>query len=229
MKNYQYEYPRPALTTDSVIFGYDGKELNVLLVERQNEPYQNQWSLPGGYVHETENTLACAQRILLEKTGLKKTYIEQLYTFSDTNRDPRGWTISVAYFALLNPSDFDLKKGRNTNDVRWWNWTEIPKLAFDHKQILDIGIKRLKAKLTYQPIGFELLNTYFSMRDLQLLYECILEHSLDKRNFRKKLLKTELLILKKNQKKKNKNDPDLFRFDKTRYKKLEKEGFLFEI
>ena len=227
--NHQYEYPRPALTADCLIFGYNGASLNILLVKRANEPFKDYWALPGGFVHQTEETDACAKRILKEKTGLQKIFIEQLYTFSDPQRDPRGWTISVAYFALINPKQFEIETGRNTTEVQWWQWRELPTLAFDHKEIIKLGIERLKGKVTYQPIGFELVDSYFSFRSLQHLYELILEKKIDKRNFRKKILKTGLLIPKKNQVKKHKNEPDLFRFDKRQYQVLEKTGFQFSV
>lgn len=226
---YNYNFPRPSLTTDCLIFGYNGQSLKLLLVQRASEPFKNKWSLPGGFVKVTETTEQCAQRILLEKTGLQKVFIEQLFTFSEPNRDPRGWTVSVAYYALINSTQVETKIGRNTTDVQWFDWNELPSLAFDHKKIVKMGINRLKGKVTYQPVGFELLDQYFSLRSLQQLYENILENKIDKRNFRKKILKTELLIPKKNQVKQNKNEPDLYRFDKKKYKSLEQTGFQFSI
>jgi len=227
--NYTYKFPRPSLTADCVIFGYDGNQMNLLLVKRNEMPFKGAWSLPGGFVGENEDAETAAKRVLFAKTGLERNFIEQLYTFSEPNRDPRGWVVSTAYFALINPQNILLEAGGNTDEVAWHVWSEIPDLAFDHHKILEMAVTRLKGKLAYQPIGFELLDTFFSLRQLQLLYETILETTIDKRNFRKKILKTNLLEEKKNQIKQSKNDPTLYRFDKTEYEILEKTGFQFSI
>jgi len=227
--NYTYNYPRPALTADCVIFGYDGDTMKLLLVKRNETPFRGKWSLPGGFVGENEDAETAAKRVLFEKTGLERNFIEQLYTFSQPDRDPRGWVVSTAYFALINPKKILLEAGGNTDAVSWHAWNKIPPLAFDHKHILQTAITRLKGKISYQPIGFELLDNYFSLRQLQSLYETILETELDKRNFRKKILKTNLLEEMKNQVKKSKNDPTLYRFDKKQYEALEQTGFQFSI
>lgn len=227
--DFKYKFARPALTADCLLFGYDGNSINILLVKRANEPFKDVWALPGGFVNEDEDSKSCALRTLQEKTGLSNIFIEQLYTFSHPNRDPRGWTVSVAYFALVNPKRFALEAGRNTTDIQWVPWKKKQELAFDHQEIIATGIQRLKGKISYQPIGFELMNDYFSLRELKKLYEIILGKDIDKRNFRKKILKTGLLVRKENQVKKHKNEPDLYRFDKEQYAVLEKTGFQFSI
>ncbi len=233
MKNkskYQYEYQRPALTADCVIFGFDGGELKLLLIERENEPFKNKWALPGGFVYIDETTEACARRILLEKSGIRNVYIEQLYTFSEVERDPRERIISVAYYALVNKHQYELIAGRDTLKAEWFEVSKLPKLAFDHNNIVNTAIQRLKGKVTYQPIGFELLDEKFTLTQLQTLYESILGLPIDKRNFRKKIAGMGLLE-QLNEKEKNvaHKAARFYKFDKKIYKELTRKGFHFEI
>jgi len=153
-----YKYPRPAVTTDSVIFGFDESDLKILLIKRGIEPYKNSWALPGGFVRETESADDGAKRELKEETGLENIYIEQLYTFSKPDRDPRGRVISIAYFALVKLSDYSPKGGTDASEAKWFSVNDIPNLAFDHEKIIHTALSRLKGKIRYQPIGFELLN-----------------------------------------------------------------------
>ena len=229
-KKYCYDYPRPALTTDCIIFGFDEVELKVLLIERGIEPFKGQWAFPGGFVHMDETTEEGAKRELLEETGLKDVFIEQLYTFSDIHRDPRGRTVSVAYYSLVNLNEHDAIAGDDAAKAQWFSVKDIPALAFDHEQIFRMAMYRLKGKIRYQPIGFELLPEKFTLRDLQHLYEVILEIKLDKRNFRKKIQKMDLLIeLDEKQTNVAHKAAKLHKFNKTKYKELSKKGFNFEI
>ncbi|MEO6304222.1 MAG: NUDIX domain-containing protein [Bacteroidia bacterium] len=227
---YQYEFPRPALATDCVIFGFDGGELKLLLLEREKEPFKNKWALPGGFVFEDETTEIAAKRILTEKAGVKNMFIEQLYTFSEVDRDPRERIISVAYFALVNKHQYTLMAGRDTVTAEWFELSSLPKLAFDHGKIVKTAIQRLKGKVSYQPIGFELLDEKFTLTQLQSLYEAILETPIDKRNFRKKILGMGFLKAL-NEKEKNvaRKAARYYSFDKKTYKELTQKGFHFEL
>jgi 8-oxo-dGTP diphosphatase len=227
---YYYEYERPALATDCVIFGFDGGELKLLLLEREREPFKNKWALPGGFVFMNETTGACAKRILLEKAGIKNMFMEQLYTFSDLERDPRERVVSVTYFALVNKHQYEISAGRDTTKAEWFEISKLPKLAFDHSKILNLAIQRLKGKVSYQPIGFELLNEKFTLTQLQIVYEAILGEVIDKRNFRKKILSMGLLE-QLNEKEKNvaRKAAHYYRFDKKAYKALMQKGFHFEL
>jgi 8-oxo-dGTP diphosphatase len=229
-EKYCYDYPRPALTTDCIIFGFDGNMLNVLLIERKNEPYKGYWAFPGGFVNMDEDTETGAKRELYEETGLEDVYIEQLYTFSDTDRDPRGRVISVTYFALVRSNMYSPVASDDAKSTQWFPIHQLPSLAFDHEKIFETAFSRLKNKIRYQPVGFELLNKQFTFPELQRLYEVILDIQIDRRNFRKKMLNTGLLIPMDN---KQPNVPHkaarYFRFDSEKYQELSKDGFDFRI
>ena len=229
-KKYTYEYPRPALASDCVIFGFDGGSLKLLLTEREKEPFKNKWALPGGFVHMDETTDDCAERILKEKAGIKNVFVEQLYTFSDPDRDPRERVVSVSYFALVNKHQYELVAGRDTLKAEWFELADLPKLAFDHSKIVKMAILRLKGKVSYQPIGFELLNEKFTLSQLQALYEAILETPVDKRNFRKKIMSLGILkALDEKEKNVARKAARYFSFDKKAYKELTQKGIYFEI
>ena len=190
---FQYEYPRPALTVDCVVFGYDRGRLWVLLIERALEPFRGRRALPGGFVHLDETIDAAALRELEEETGVKRVYLEQLYTFGELDRDPRERVVTVAYFALVKLSDHAVRAATDASDAAWFPVDELPALAFDHATILGLALERLRGKVRYRPIGFELLPKKFTLTELQRLYEAILGRALDKRNFRKKVLAMGLL------------------------------------
>lgn len=229
-KKYCYEYPRPALTTDCVIFGFDASELKVLLIERGNEPYVGKWAFPGGFLNIDEDTETGAKRELFEETGLKDIYIEQLYTFSTVDRDPRGRVISVVYFALISLKDNIPVAGDDAKTAKWFPINNMPDLAFDHKDIFKIALQRLKTKIRYQPIGFELLPEKFTFPDLEHLYELILETKMDRRNFRKKIQKMKLLIkLDEKQQGVAHKAASFYKFDKQKYEELSEKGFNFKI
>jgi 8-oxo-dGTP diphosphatase len=227
---YQYEYERPALATDCAIFGFDGGELKLLLLKREKEPFENKWALPGGFVYMDETTEAAAKRILLEKAGVKDVFIEQLYTFSRIDRDPRERIVSVSYFALVNKSQFEVIAGRDTIQAAWHPISLLPELGFDHGEIVKMAIERLKGKLRYQPIGFELLDAKFTLSQLQLLYEAILQAPVDKRNFRKKIIGMGLLKqLDEKEQNVARKAAFYYSFDHKAYQELTKKGFNFEL
>jgi 8-oxo-dGTP diphosphatase len=227
---FSYKYPRAALTVDCVVFGFDEGELNVLLIERGLQPFKGRWALPGGFVRVDETLDEAARRELAEETGLKNVFLEQLYTFGVVDRDPRERVVSVAHYALVKLSDHRAKAATDAANAQWFPVSKLPKLAFDHTEILRTALARLQGKVRYQPIGFELLPEKFTLSQLQHLYEAVLETELDKRNFRKKVLSFGLLVpLKETQMVGRHRPAQLFKFDVDKYKKLRKRGFNFEV
>jgi 8-oxo-dGTP diphosphatase len=225
-----YQYPRAALTVDCVVFGMDEGDLKVLLIQRGLEPYKGKWALPGGFVRVEETLEEAARRELEEETGLKKVFLEQLATFGAVDRDPRERVVSVAYFALVKMALEETRAATDAADARWFPVAKTPPLAFDHRGILDTALARLRGKLRYQPVGFELLPPKFTLPQLQHLYEAVLGEPLDKRNFRKKILSFDLLIpLEETQKRGAHRPAALYRFDHARYHRLAKRGFNFEL
>jgi 8-oxo-dGTP diphosphatase len=225
-----YQYPRAALTVDCVVFGFDGGELKVLLIERGLEPFKGKWALPGGFVRGNETVDEAARRELAEETGLQNVFLEQLYTFGTVDRDPRERVVSVAHYALVKLSDHAAKAATDAANAEWFPGSKLPQLAFDHAGIVAVALARLRGKVRYQPIGFELLPPKFTLSELQHLYEAILGTMLDKRNFRKKVLGFKFLLpLKETQMNGRHRPAQLFRFDARKYKKLKKLGFNFEI
>jgi len=228
--SYIYKYLRAALTVDCVVFGFDESELKVLLIERGLEPFKGRWALPGGFVRVDETLDDAARRELEEEAGLKNVFLEQLYSFGTVERDPRERVVSVAYYALVKLSEHEARAATDAANARWFGVSKVPKLAFDHAEILGMGLARLKSKVRYQPIGFELLSQKFTLSQLQHLYEAILESKLDKRNFRKKVLSFGLLVPLKETFQAGRHRPaQLFRFDDKRYEQLRKKGFNFEL
>ena len=224
---YTYDYPRPAVTTDCVIFGYDGKELKVLLIERGIEPFKGCWAFPGGFLNMDEDALAGARRELKEETGLEDAFIEQFHTFSEPGRDPRGRVITIAHYALVKIQE--VEGGDDAAQARWFSIGEVPPLAFDQDRILRMAMSRLKEKIHFEPVGFELLPDVFTMPQLQNLYEAILEVHFDRRNFASKMLKLGIL--------EDTGDrpagassriPVSYRFNKEKYNELKAKGFRLE-
>jgi 8-oxo-dGTP diphosphatase len=227
---YTYKYPHPAVTVDAVVFGYDAADLKVLLIQRQAAPFQSHWALPGGFVNIDEALEDAARRELAEETGLEAPYLEQLYTFGAPPRDPRERVISVAYYALVNLAHHAVRAASDAKNVAWFRVAELPSLAFDHADILAVARRRLQAKIRYEPIGFELLPRKFPLSELQRLYETILEHPLDKRNFRKRILAMRLLAdTGESQREVAHRAARLYRFDQRAYQRLRKAGFNFEL
>jgi 8-oxo-dGTP diphosphatase len=219
------------IAVDAIVFGYADNNLNVLLIKQKFGALKNQWALVGGFVKDNETLNDAVNRELQEEAGIKVNYLEQLYTFGDNiNRDPRFQVISVAYFALVNSTKLVLKADTDAEDAKWFSINELPTLAFDHKLILQTAQKRLQSKLTYQPIGFDLLPKEFLFSELENLYCTILEKEIDRRNFRKKILSFGIVEETEKFGNKIKGRPaKLYRFNKQKYSKLIKDGFLFDI
>jgi 8-oxo-dGTP diphosphatase len=226
-----YKYPRPALTVDCVVFGLDRQHtLKVMLIQRNLPPFQGNWALPGGFVRMDESLEAAALRELCEETGIEQLFLEQLYTFGAVDRDPRERVVTVAYYALINLEEHAVKAASDASDAAWFAIDALPPLAFDHEQILKIALNRLKAKVRYEPIGFELLPKKFTLFQLQRLYETVLGQELDKRNFRKKILNMGLLReLDERQQDVPHRAAKLYEFDEATYRQLREKGFNFEI
>jgi len=178
-----------SLTVDAVVFGYDAKDgLSILLIQRKYPPFQGKWAIPGGFLLAGEGLEQAVERELKEETGIAVNYLEQLYTFGDPNRDPRKHIVTVAYYGLIRRSKFDLYAATDAEAAQWFNIKELPKLAFDHQKIFDYALARLRGKIAYEPIGFELLDEAFTMPDLHSLYETLYNKPIERRNFNKKIL-----------------------------------------
>ena len=190
-QKYTYDYPRPAVTTDCVVFGFDRHDLKVLLIERGLEPYKGAWAFPGGFLQMDETAEQGALRELKEETGLDLHYIKQVGAFSDVNRDPRTRVITIVFYALAKKAA--VQGGDDANKAQWFALNEVPCLAFDHDFILQKTIQKLREDIHFEPIGFELLDKEFTIPDLQRLYEAILGVHFDRRNFYKKMLQTGIL------------------------------------
>lgn len=219
------------IAVDAIVFGYKSNGLYVLLIEQKFGSADKYWALPGGLVQNDESLSDAVIRELHEETNVQLTFMEQLYTFGDDiQRDSRNRVISVAYYALVDASNLEIKADTDAERVQWFKIDEIPPLAFDHNLILKKGIERLKAKLTYEPIGFDLLPEEFLFSDLENLYCTILEKEIDRRNFRKKILSFGILEQTDNFSPIKSGRPaKLFRFNKLKYKELTSDGFHFEI
>lgn len=190
---YTYDYPRPMVTVDVVVFTIIDDALKVLLVRRAHEPFKGQWAIPGGFVGMDESLDAAARRELAEETNVSDIWLEQLYTFGRPDRDPRGRVISVAYYALISAERRELVAATDTDAVSWFSVYDPPALAFDHQEVIDYALMRLRWKLDYTSVGFQLLPKKFTLSELQRMYEVILRKDLDKRNFRKKILSMGIL------------------------------------
>ena len=215
------EYPKPSVTVDCVIFGYRNDSLQVLLSQRIDEPYKGVFALPGGFVGVDETLNDAAKRVLLQKTGLKDVYMEQLFTFGEIERDPRDRVISVAYFALINLTEMEnIAHSAKWHSVNRVSHLSLMLLPFDHNEIISVAIERLKAKLTYQPIAFELLPDKFIFSDLENIYETILGTEHNRRNFRAKMLSYGFIDeLDETLTGVSFRPPKLFRFNKEKYQK----------
>lgn len=193
-ETFSYPYPHPAVTTDVVVFTIRDGRLSTLLVKRANPPHKGDWALPGGFLDIDEDLETCAARELAEETGLTGLYLEQLYTFGATHRDPRERVISVTYYALLPQHALATPRAASdAADVGWYDFEDLPDLAFDHAQIIDMAHCRLVAKLDYSTIVFQFMPQTFTLSELQCVYESLLNQPLDKRNFRKRILSLDLI------------------------------------
>lgn len=226
--NYCYKYPRPSVTTDCVIFGYDNEELTVLLIQRGLPPFEGFWAFPGGFLQMDEDAITGAKRELKEETGFETDAIEQFGTFSDVNRDPRGRVITIAHYALVRKTE--VCSGDDAAAARWFPINNLPPLAFDHEKIFQNALRTLKEKIHFKPVGFELLPETFSMSQLQCLYESILNIKFDRRNFAAKMLKVGVIVPISSEESKHENVrlPKLYRFHEEHYQQLKSTGFHLE-
>ena len=228
---YYSEHEKFYVAVDSIIFGYDeeGRELKLLLLKRNFQPAMGEWSLMGGFLKNDESVDEAARRVLHQLTGLSNVYMEQLYSFGEIHRDPGARIISIAYFALIKINASDLEQVKN-HGATWIPVSALPKLIFDHGQMVERALKRLQIRARTQPIGFELLPEKFTIPQLQGLYEAIYNKPLDKRNFRRKLLSMDLLEkLEEKEKESSRKGAWYYRFDPKRYEDLLKRGFNFEL
>lgn len=224
---YTYKYPHPSVTTDCVIFGFDGISLKVLLIERGIEPFKGRWAFPGGFVNMDETCEQGALRELKEETGLTNAYIEQFHTFSDPKRDPRERVITVAYYALVRKQD--VCGGDDAAKAEWFSLNSVPQLAFDHDRILREAMKRLRERIHFEPIGFELLPEKFTLKQLQNLYEAILDVKFERSNFAKKMLHFNILNkLDETVWPTPKREAFLYSFNEKSYNELKRKGFRLE-
>lgn len=221
------------IAVDAIVFGYSKADgVSVLLIQRKYPPFQNDWALPGGFVQQEETLEEAVQRELSEETGIEVSYLEQLYTFGAPDRDPRQRIISVAYVALVKSSQYQqLKASTDAAAAQWFSIKALPALAFDHKTILQAAIERIRSKIRYQPIGFELLDKKFPVADLEKLYSTLLDRDIDRRNFSKKIMALNILDeTDEYLKAEGAGRPGkLYKFNKKRYLQLVKDGISFEI
>jgi 8-oxo-dGTP diphosphatase len=215
------------LTVDIVIFTIEQGALKVLLVKRGIEPFTGQYAIPGGFVLENESLDQAAMRELREETGVAEVYLEQLYSFGDPKRDPRGRVVTVAYYALISAEHSQLRAGSDAAAAAWFAVDAVPDLAFDHPKILAYAVERLRNKLEYTTVGFQLLPEKFSLSELQEVYEAILGKKLDKRNFRRKLALLKILKPTSEYRRDGRKPARLYRFVAAKFEKLKDKGIVF--
>lgn len=219
----------PDISIDCLVFGLDNGRLNVLLAQHRDGIRQGQWALPGGHIGSIEDLDNAASRILQDVTGAQDLFLEQLRAFGRADRFPNGRVITIAYYALVKQEEYKLAAGGPASDVKWWDIHDVPELVYDHSDILAHGLKSLRHKVRHEPIGFNLLPEKFTLLQLQELYESILDVSLDKPNFRRKMMNMKLLV-DCNEKQQNvaHRAAALYRFDQSVYTALAEQGFSFE-
>ncbi len=224
------EYINFGLSVDCVVFGYHEGEVQVLLVERNEEPFIGSWALVGDLVHPKSDLASSANRILESLTGLKGIFMEQFFTFDAIDRHPLGRVITVGFYSLVESQHYQPVASSWAKSTKWFSINDLPELAFDHEAILAKGVQTLKRRVRYRPVGFELLSAKFTLSDLQSLYEALLDRKFDKPNFRKKILKMNLITpLDEYQENVSHRPAKLYAFDEEQYNMLRKEGFAFEL
>ncbi|MBI5471784.1 MAG: NUDIX domain-containing protein [Ignavibacteriae bacterium] len=218
------------ISIDCVIFGYADSTLEVLLRRRATGPSKGMWSLPGGFVKKEERVLVAAQRVLQQTTGVRNTYLEEVGVFDAVDRYPAWRVFTIGHVALISPDRYALKAGSDSSEVRWFPLGNVPRLPFDHVEIMQVALEKLRKRVRYQPIGFEILPKKFTLPQLQRLYEVILGKDLDKRNFRKKILGMHFVKrLTETDRNSGRRPAFLYEFDATKYGKLQRKGFMFEL
>lgn len=219
-----------AVSIDCVVFGFDGEDLKVLLIERSSDPYKDYWALPGDLLEPEKDLNSSVNKVLKDLTGLNGLYFEQVETFGETDRHPLGRVITTSYYTLVKVSDYELNPASFAAEAKWFSIDKIGQLAFDHNKILNSCIDQLKRSVRVKPIGFELIPQQFTITELQKLYEAVYGVELDKRNFRKKIFQMDFLINTGLMQENVSHRPaKLFEFDEKRYVELKKRGFNFEI
>ena len=231
MNDFYAKHPRALVAVDSIIFGFneDDIELKLLVLQRNFEPAKGEWSLMGGFVDPLESLDGAAQRTVEELTGLQDVYMEQLFAFGDPNRDPGGRIVSVSYFSLVKIKEYD-RELVNKHGASWIPLSELPDLIFDHNEMVEKALRKLRIRARTQPIGFELLPEKFTIPQLQRLYEAIYQKPFDKRNFRRKVLTMGLLDrLDEKEKRTSKKGAFYYKFNTEKYEELLQKGFNFEV
>lgn len=229
MNDLYSKHAKHYVAVDCIIFGFDKMKLKLLCIRRNFEPGKGNWSLMGGFVDNDEGTDQAAERVLKELTGLGDIYLEQLRAYGDDERDSAARVISIAYYALIDPDRFAGNLS-SEYDAAWFELDELPDLIFDHKEMVDKALRRLRRRCRTQPIGFELLPEKFTLPQLLALYETIFDRELDKRNFRKKILSNEILVkLEEKDMEGSRKGAFLYQFDKQKYDELLESGLQFEI
>ncbi|MFC0344486.1 NUDIX hydrolase [Epilithonimonas hispanica] len=228
MKKDYSQYIKHLIAVDCIIFGFDGENLNLLLVKRNFEPKKGEWSLVGGFVNAEETLDDSANRVLTSLTGLENIYLEQLKCYSELEREPTARIISVSYYALIS-TDENIRINEKYS-AKWFDLKQFPNLIFDHNKMVQNAVTRLRYRASTQPIGFELLPEKFTMKDLQSLYEVIFDEKYDKRNFISKINSMDILV-KTDEKDmtSSRKGSFLYRFDKEKYHKKLSQGYLFKI
>lgn len=219
-----------AVSIDCVIFGFRNSELDILLIKHAEGISKGRWALPGGWIRYNESIDDAASRLLTSLTGVSNIFLEQLKAFGEVNRYPGKRVITLAYYALINADNYSLSAGFTASDAQWFGIHDVPRLAYDHNKIINVGFQYLKHKVRHEPLGFNLLPKKFTLHQIQKLYEAILETALDKPNFRRKLLNMNLLVpCDEKQRDVSHRAASFYRFDKKIYKQLKESGFTFEL
>lgn len=224
---YTYKYPHPAVTTDCIVFGFDGTKLNLLLINRGIEPYKGSWALPGGFMKIDETAEQGALRELQEETGVKDIYIEQLQAFTAVDRDPRERVMTIAFMAFVRQEKYEVIAGDDAAKAQWFPVNSLPRLAFDHKEIITLALDKLRWKMTYEPLAFRLLNKTFTISQLQTIYEVVFDKKFDRRNFHKKLTSLGYIIPTDEQQKTIGRPSTLYTFDERKYREVAENRNIF--
>ena len=222
---YTYKYPHPAVTTDCIVFGFDGTKLNLLLINRGIEPYKGSWALPGGFMKIDETAEQGALRELQEETGVKDIYIEQLQAFTAVDRDPRERVMTIAFMAFVRQEKYEVIAGDDA--AQWFPVNSLPQLAFDHNEIITLALDKLRWKMTYEPLAFRLLNKTFTISQLQTIYEVVFDKKFDRRNFHKKLTSLGYIIPTDEQQKTIGRPSTLYTFDERKYREVAENRNIF--
>lgn len=225
-KEFSYKYPHPAVTVDCVIFGFDGKSLKILLIERGLEPFKGSWALPGGFVHIDETVEEAAIRELFEETNVKGVYMSQLSVFSQVDRDPRERVITVAFYALVKPSDHEVIGGDDAANAQWFGLNDYPSLVFDHEQIVTAAFSQLQRNFRAGNVGLEMFEDKFSISQLYTLHSLVTRQEIDRRNFYKKVASYEYIEPTQEKMRETPHKPSqLFSVDRTTYDSKVMESF----